>query len=218
MKSLKALYQLQAFFSGSMIAIRVPPEQWYKLRSSVKDPLDTPHVTIAYMPNLVREEIPQVKKAVEKALKNMSPFKVKVDKISVFKNAENKHGKVPHVALLERKKMTDLYNNLVKELQKIRPDMVSTKFKVYKPHTTLQWIDKKEPLPILQEPIEWDVNEVHLYFKNAKRESFSLNKKENPVEEFQESLIQSVVALVKEGKIDEAYNTLKVQDKRNLNS
>lgn len=55
MLSLQELFEVQAFFSGSMISLRIPPEQWYKLRSSVLEPLDTHHVTIVYMPDVAQE-------------------------------------------------------------------------------------------------------------------------------------------------------------------
>lgn len=212
MKSLRALYELQAGFSGSMIALRVPPEAWYKLRDSVREPLEDPHVTIVYMPDLQQEELPAVRAAVKRAVEEQPPFKVKVDKVSTFDGAKDDGGNIPHIALLEKKEMTKLRNRLIPELQKIRPDLVDTKFKSYKPHTTLQWVTEDVPFPTLKEEVAWDVNEVRLYFKNARRERFPFQVKKIP--SLQDDLLQEVVALSKASLFEEAFKILSQKKKR----
>lgn len=196
-----------------MIALRVPPEQWYKLRDSVVEPLEDPHVTIIYMPDLQQEELPQVRAAVKKAIEGQEPFTVKVDKVSTFDGAKDDQGKVPHIALLEKKDMTKLRNRLIPELQKIRPDIVDTKFKSYKPHTTLQWVPEGTPFPTLKEEVAWEVNEVRLYFKSARRERFPFMQVPR-MPNLQEDLLEEVVALSRAGKVDAAFQLLSKKKSR----
>ena len=178
MTSLQALYELQAAFSGSMVALKVPKEQWYKMRGSAVIPEDEPHVTIIYMPDLQESELPAVRTAIQNAIKDQEPFTIKVDEISTFDNDSDKR---PHIALLERPALTKLRNKLLVELQKIRPDLVDTKFKTFKPHITIQWMPKDAPLPALNEEVSWMVDTVYLYFKSARRQPFAFPDPELPV-------------------------------------
>ena len=211
MKSLQELFELQAAFSGSMIALRVPPDAWYKLRSTVREPLEDPHVTIVYMPDLTLEEVPAVREAVREAVKDQDSFKIKVDKISTFPGAEN-DGKVPHIALLEKPAITKLRNKIVAELDKIRPDLVDKKFPTYKPHTTLQWVTEDVPFPELKEEVSWDVNEVRLYFKSARRERFPFQQVIVP--DLAEEAVKVAVELILVGEVGESFRILAGKGKR----
>jgi len=206
-KSLKALYALQAGFSGSMIALRVPPEEWYKLRGVAKDPSEDPHVTVIYMPDLQPEEVPLVGKAIRTALEGQTPFNVKVTKIGTFGNPPNSEGKIPHVAFLDKPSLTKLRNKIIPELHKIRKDIVDTKFKVYQPHTTVQWVPEATDIPVLKEPVSWEVNEVRLYFKNARRERFPFLKLDR-IPDLAEEVMKKATTLTLDGNIEKALQLL----------
>jgi 2'-5' RNA ligase len=203
------LYELNAnFFDASMVALRTDPTAWNILRGVAVNPLEDPHVTLVYMPDLEKDEVPRVREAIKEVAATWAPFEVVAESIGTFQGAEHE-GKVPHVVKLKKQPLVQLHEQLKKALQAVRPTLVDTKFKVFKPHTTLQWVPADTPIPELPEPISWEAQEMKLYFKGHTPEAFPFMQHDDSRAGPDEAFLAVVGKVARAGKAEDALRLLK---------
>jgi len=148
----------------ALLGIKVPQSVAKTLRQ-----IDTPgkkedssdfHITLLiFNEHMSVSEVAKSVEAIGNAIKNVNPFKLKLNKVSCFPKRED--NPVPIIMPIESKELQDLQSKLKKALKKHKVDF-DTKFKEYRPHITLSY-DENEVDDFKIDKEEFTVDEIILW-------------------------------------------------------